>query len=90
MKPGSNRKPQTENRKPSLIIYDCDGVLIDSRRSNEAFYNHILAHFGLPPLTPEQLDLVHASTAQEAIDFLFGGTPRLAAAQDFQRHIDNG
>ena len=33
----------------SLIIYDCDGVLIDSRRSNEAFYNHILAHFGLRP-----------------------------------------
>jgi phosphoglycolate phosphatase len=76
-------------RKPSLIIYDCDGVLIDSRRSNEAFYNHILGHFGLPPLTPEQLDLVHAATAQEAVDFLFGGTPWLAAAQDYQRHLDN-
>ena len=77
------------HRKPSLIIYDCDGVLIDSRRSNEAFYNHILAHFGLPPLTPEQLDIVHAATAQEAVDFLFRGTPWLAAAQDFQRQIDN-
>jgi phosphoglycolate phosphatase len=77
------------HRKPSLIIYDCDGVLIDSRRSNEAFYNHILAHFSLPPLTPEQLDIVHAATAQEAVDFLFRGTPWLAAAQDFQRQIDN-
>lgn len=85
----SNRKQKTENRKPSLIIYDCDGVLIDSRRSNGAFYNHILAHFGLPPLTPEQLDLVHAATAREAVDFLFRGTPWLAAAQDFQRRIDN-
>ncbi len=84
-----HQKPKTENRKPSLIIYDCDGVLIDSRRSNEAFYNHILAHFGLPPLTPEQLDLVHAATAKEAVDFLFSGTPWLAAAQDFQRRIDN-
>jgi HAD superfamily hydrolase (TIGR01509 family) len=90
MKTGFNRKPETENRKPSLIIYDCDGVLIDSRRSNEAFYNHILGHFGLPPLTPEQLNLVHASTAQESIDFLFKSTPWLAAAQDFQRQIDNG
>ncbi len=85
----SNRKQKTENRKPSLIIYDCDGVLIDSRRSNETFYNHILTHFGLPPLTPEQLDLVHAATAKEAVDFLFSGTPWLAAAQDFQRRIDN-
>ncbi len=77
------------NRKPSLIIYDCDGVLIDSRRSNEAFYNHILAHFGLPPLTPAQLDWVHAATAQEAVDYLFGGSPWREAAQDFQRRIDN-
>lgn len=84
-----NRKPKTENGKPSVIIYDCDGVLIDSRRSNEAFYNHILAHFGLPPLTPEQLDLVHASTAQQAVDYLLRGTPWLAAAQAFQRRIDN-
>ncbi len=32
-----------------VIIYDCDGVLIDSRESNRAFYNHILARFGLAP-----------------------------------------
>lgn len=89
MELGSYGKRKTESGKPSLIIYDCDGVLIDSRRSNEAFYNHILAHFGLPPLTPEQLDIVHAATAQEAVDFLFSGTPWLAAAQGFQRQIDN-
>jgi phosphoglycolate phosphatase len=82
-------KPKTANRKPAVIIYDCDGVLIDSRRSNEAFYNHILTHFGLPPLTPSQLDVVHAATAQEAVDLLFRGTPWLTQAQDYQRHIDN-
>ena len=75
--------------KTSLIIYDCDGVLIDSRRSNQAFYNHLLAHFGRPPLTPEQLEIVHAATAQEAVNFLFAGTPWLAAAQEFQRQVDN-
>lgn len=85
----SIQKPKTANRKPSLIIYDCDGVLIDSRRSNEAFYNHILTHFGLRPLTPEQLDVIHAATAQEAVDYLFRGTPWLPQAQDYQRHIDN-
>jgi phosphoglycolate phosphatase len=89
MEPGNIRKPKTENKKPSLIIYDCDGVLIDSRRSNEAFYNQILAHFSRPPLTAEQLDLVHAATAQQAVDFLFHDTPWLAQAQDYQRHIDN-
>ncbi|MGA8571026.1 MAG: HAD family hydrolase [Desulfobaccales bacterium] len=74
----------------SLIIYDCDGVLVDSRRANQAFFNHILAHFGRPPLTPEQLDLVHAATAQETIGYLFRGAAALAQAQDYQRRLDNG
>ena len=44
----------------------------------------------MPPLTPERLDIVHVATAQDAIDFLFGGPPSVGAAQDFQLHIDNG
>jgi phosphoglycolate phosphatase len=72
-----------------LIIYDCDGVLIDSRESNQAFYNHILARFGLNPLTEAQLAVVHVSTAQGAIDYLFQGHPGREAAQAYQRNINN-
>ena len=72
-----------------VIIYDCDGVLIDSRESNRAFYNHILAHFGLGALTEAQLELVHVSTAQGAIDFLFQGHPSREAAQAYQKTINN-
>lgn len=72
-----------------IIIYDCDGVLIDSRGSNTAFYNHILEKFGLPPLTPQQLDFVQFSTAQAAVDLLFQGSPWREEAQNYQRSIDN-
>ena len=72
-----------------VVIYDCDGVLIDSRQANAAFYNHILEKFGLGPLSPRQLDFVQSSTAREAIDFLFQGTTWRAEAQDYQRGIDN-
>ena len=72
-----------------LIIYDCDGVLIDSRESNQAFYNHILARFGLGPLTEAQLAVVHVSTAQGAIDFLFQGHPGREEAQAYQKTINN-
>jgi len=72
-----------------VIIYDCDGVLIDSRESNLAFYNHILGRFSLSPLTPEQLDFVQVSTAQAAIQRLFAGTPFLEEAQAYQRNLDN-
>lgn len=36
------------------VIFDCDGVMIDSRAANDEFYNRVLAYFGLPPMTPEQ------------------------------------
>lgn len=72
-----------------VIIYDCDGVLIDSRRANAAYYNHILARFGRPPLNPEQLAFVQVSTALEAINYLFHGTPWLEDAQAYQRNLDN-
>jgi phosphoglycolate phosphatase len=72
-----------------VIIYDCDGVLIDSRESNRAFYNHILDQFGLEPLTEAQLAAVHVSTAQGAIDYLFQGHPSREAAQAYQKTINN-
>jgi phosphoglycolate phosphatase len=72
-----------------VIIYDCDGVLIDSRESNRAFYNHILTRFGLPTLTDKQLEVVHVSTAKDAIAYLFQGHPHLAAAQAYQQAVNN-
>lgn len=74
---------------PQVIIYDCDGVLIDSRESNRAFYDHILERFGLPPLTETQLGVVHVRTAQGAIDFLFQGHPSREEAQAYQKTINN-
>ena len=32
------------------VIFDCDGVMIDSRAANNVFYNRVLAYFGLPPM----------------------------------------
>jgi phosphoglycolate phosphatase len=76
-------------RKLTVIIYDCDGVLVDSSAANQAFYNHILAHFGLPALTAEQWVYVAPLTAPDALTWLFRGTPWLAAAQEYQQTVDN-
>jgi HAD superfamily hydrolase (TIGR01509 family) len=72
-----------------VIIYDCDGVLIDSTRANQAFYTHILEHFGLPPLTPAQWEVVKPLTAVEALDRLFRDHPFREAAQEYQKTVDN-
>jgi phosphoglycolate phosphatase len=79
----------TDLQNLKLIIYDCDGVLIDSSLANQAFYNHILAHFGRAPLTPEQWDYVKPLAAPDALTWLLEDTPWLAAAQEYQKTVDN-
>jgi phosphoglycolate phosphatase len=54
-----------------VIIFDCDGVLFDSKDANIAFYNQILSQFHLPPLTIAEVEYVHVSTAEEALRYLF-------------------
>jgi phosphoglycolate phosphatase len=53
-----------------VVIFDCDGVLFDSKEANIAFYNQILAQFALPPLTAAEVEYVHISTAEEALRYL--------------------
>ena len=36
------------------IIFDCDGVMVDSRDVNIGYYNLLLREVGKPPITPEQ------------------------------------
>ena len=42
-----------------LIVFDCDGVMFDSKKSNTMYYNYLLAHFGLPPMSGCEEDFVH-------------------------------
>lgn len=56
-----------------VIIFDCDGVLFDSKDANIAFYNHILSQFDLPPMTEEEVEYVHVSTAEGALRYLLTG-----------------
>jgi HAD superfamily hydrolase (TIGR01509 family) len=73
----------------AIVIYDLDGVLVDSREANAAYYGHILEHFGLPLLTSEQLAAVQVLTAPQAIDLLFAGHPRRTEVQAYQLQMDN-
>lgn len=45
--------------KPKGIIFDCDGVLFESKNANLAYYNEILSAFDVPPVTIEQEERAH-------------------------------
>jgi len=41
------------------IIFDCDGVLFESRDANLAYYNAVLEHLGAPPVAPHDVQKAH-------------------------------
>ncbi len=73
---------------PRLVIFDCDGVLFDSREANRAFYNLLLTRFGNPPLSEEALNYVHMHTVFEAVDFLFPAEEESLAAHAYRQDLD--
>jgi phosphoglycolate phosphatase len=72
----------------AAVIFDCDGVMFDSRRSNTNFYNHLLSHFGLPLLRDEQVAYIHMATADESVRYIFRGTPFLEQALAYRFQMD--
>lgn len=72
----------------AAVIFDCDGVMFDSRQANIHFYNHLLAHFDLPPMNDAEAAFVHMHTAWESTDYIFKGSPYGKEADDYRIHMD--
>ena len=74
--------------KISVIIFDCDGVMFDSRQANINFYNHLLQHFGLPLMSEDKVAFVHMHTADKSVRHIFLDTPYMEAAQEYRMRMD--
>jgi phosphoglycolate phosphatase len=74
--------------KHKAIIFDCDGVMFDSRQANTNLYNHLLAHFGLDPMGPEDIEFVHMHTVVESIQRIFRNSPHTDDALEYRLHLD--
>jgi len=49
------------------VVFDCDGVLFDSRDVNRHYYNHILLALGLAPMSREDEEYVFMHTVDAAL-----------------------
>ncbi|WP_417909987.1 HAD family hydrolase [Candidatus Electronema sp. PJ] len=54
-----------------LVVFDCDGVLFDSREANRVYYNQLLAHFGCPLMSEEDIGYVHMHNVADSIRHIF-------------------
>lgn len=49
------------------VVFDCDGVMIDSRSANIGLYNKLLEHFNFPLMSSDQEEFVHMATFHQAL-----------------------
>ncbi len=61
--------------------------MFDSSHANKAYYNHILNHFKMPAMTPEQFAFAHMHTVDETLAFLIQDSETLLAAWEFRKQM---
>ncbi len=68
------------------LIFDCDGVLFDSRAVNRVYYNFILEQLGLPPMDAEAEAYAYMHTVDQALAYLVP-EEQLPQAQSLRDHM---
>jgi phosphoglycolate phosphatase len=71
-----------------VVVFDCDGVLLDSKAANVRFYDHILSRFGRPEVHRDQVEYLHMHSAQESLRFLFEDTKLFDEAWQYCQGMD--
>lgn len=60
-----------------LIVFDCDGVMFDSKAANLKYYNSVLDHYGLGPMDESEEEYVHMASVRDSIIHIFRNNPEI-------------
>ena len=73
-----------------LVIFDCDGVMFDSREANRLYYNRLLARFNHPPMDRDELEYVHTHNVLDSVNHIFRRYPPAETdqAHAFRQKLD--
>lgn len=77
-----------KNNPLRVIIFDCDGVMFDSRQANINFYNHLLARFDLPPMDQKEIDYAHMATGRNSVKYIFRKSSYFEEADAYRLQMD--
>ncbi len=73
-----------------MVIYDCDGVIFESKKANLEYYNYILKNFNLPPVSEndkKKLEIIHTYSNDEVIKKIFPNE-LVDKAIEFSKNVD--
>jgi beta-phosphoglucomutase-like phosphatase (HAD superfamily) len=75
--------------KLKLVIFDCDGVMFDSRYANREYYNHLLKKFGQPLMDRQAEDYVHSHNVMDAVNYIFRkNTQLITEVHNYRQTVD--
>lgn len=74
-----------------LIIFDCDGVMFDSKEANRQYYNSLLIKFGHPLMDKDELQYVHAHHVTDSVRYIYRNhMENYESAELYRQGLDYG
>ena len=73
-----------------VVIYDCDGVILDSIESNYVFYNRVMGFLGRPEIDRSDSDakrVLHTYSFNNVMEYFFAGDGQREEAFNFAKTI---
>jgi phosphoglycolate phosphatase-like HAD superfamily hydrolase len=59
-----------------LVVFDCDGVMFDSKDANRKYYNFLLQKFDHPVMSEQEEDYVHSHNVIDSVNHIFRDSPQ--------------
>ncbi len=63
-----------------LVIFDCDGVMFDSREANRTYYNRLLTNFSCSPMSEDEVNFIHVHSVDDSVSYIFRHYPQVNKA----------
>lgn len=73
-----------------LVIYDCDGVMLDTLQSNYIFYNRVMEYVGRPPIDESDIatrNVLHTYSFNNVMEHFFSSEEQRDKAFNFAKTI---
>jgi phosphoglycolate phosphatase len=71
-----------------VVVFDCDGVLFDSKDANARFYSHVLEQVGNPAVRTDQQEFIHMHPVRVSLNYLLGNGDAFQNAWAYCQTID--
>ena len=72
-----------------LVVFDCDGVMFDSKDANRQYYNHMREKFGRPLMDVQEEEYVHSHNVMDSISHIFRKWPEeIAKVHEYRQLVD--